>query len=78
LAKTIFSVRPNGSRGCGFHNDFALGQSDVNASTTRHPSLVFNVFDNLVVTPVPEPGTRALTGLAVPAFLLLRRRRAVA
>jgi hypothetical protein len=36
-------------------NNIALGVSDVNNSTARHPSLVFTVFDNLVVTDVP-PG----------------------
>lgn len=58
-------------------NNFALGQSDVNGSTTRHPSLVFTVFDNLAVTPVavPEPGTLALTALALPVLLRVRRRR---
>ena len=31
-------------------NNFALGESDVNSSTTRHPALVFTVFDNLIVS----------------------------
>jgi hypothetical protein len=57
-------------------NNFGLGQSDFNSSTTRHPSLVFSVFDNLAVTPIPEPGTLALAALAVPAMLRLRRGRA--
>jgi hypothetical protein len=55
-------------------NNFALGESDVNSTTTRHPSLLFSVFDNLAVTPVPEPSTFALAGLAIPALLRLRRR----
>lgn len=33
-------------------NNVAIGVSDVNASTARHPSLVFTVFDNLTVTDV--------------------------
>jgi hypothetical protein len=31
-------------------NNIALGDSDVNASTTRHPFLLFTVIDNLVVS----------------------------
>jgi PEP-CTERM motif-containing protein len=34
-------------------NNIALGVSDVNTSTARHPSLVFTVFDNLSVTDIP-------------------------
>jgi hypothetical protein len=34
-------------------NNIALGVSDVNTTTARHPSLVFTVFDNLVVTDNP-------------------------
>jgi hypothetical protein len=37
-------------------NNIALGQSDVNGTTARHPSLVFTVFDNLTVTDVPAAG----------------------
>ena len=33
-------------------NNIALGVSDVNTSTARHPSLVFTVFDNLVVSDI--------------------------
>jgi hypothetical protein len=33
-------------------SNIALGESDVNTSTARHPSLVFTVFDNLVVSDV--------------------------
>jgi hypothetical protein len=36
-------------------NNIALGDSDVNTSTTRHPSLLFSLFDNLVVTDVTLP-----------------------
>jgi len=34
-------------------NNIALGVSDVNTTTARHPSLVFTVFDNLVVSDLP-------------------------
>lgn len=34
----------------------ALGVSDVNSTTARYPSLVFTVFDNLVVTALPSSG----------------------
>lgn len=37
-------------------NNIALGQSDVNGTTARHPALVFTVFDNLVVSDVPPAG----------------------
>lgn len=36
-------------------NNLALGDSDVNSTTTRHPSLLFSLFDNLVVTDVAQP-----------------------
>ncbi|MDB6025528.1 MAG: hypothetical protein JWM68_1751 [Verrucomicrobiales bacterium] len=34
-------------------NNIALSDSDVNGSTTRHPSLLFAVYDNLTVTDLP-------------------------
>jgi hypothetical protein len=34
-------------------NNIAIGVSDVNGTTARHPSLTFTVFDNLVVTDLP-------------------------
>jgi hypothetical protein len=37
-------------------NNIAFGVSDVNSTTTRHPSLLFTLIDNLQVTDqVPEP-----------------------
>jgi hypothetical protein len=48
-------------------NNIALGDSDVNTSTTRHPQLLFSLIDNVVVT-VPEPGLAGfglLSGLAL-------------
>jgi hypothetical protein len=36
--------------------NIALGVSDVNSSTARYPSLVFTLFDNLVVTALPSDG----------------------
>ena len=56
-------------------NNIALGTSDVNTSTTRHPSLVFDLFDNLVVTAVPEPATCALAALGATALFLVRRKQ---
>jgi hypothetical protein len=37
-------------------NNIAVGMSDVNSSTTRHPSLVFTLIENLVVTDLPLSG----------------------
>ena len=36
--------------------NLALGVSDVNTTTARHPSLLFGLFDNLVVTDIPAAG----------------------
>jgi hypothetical protein len=38
-------------------SNFALGESDVNTTTTRHPALVFTVIDNLIVTGDPANPT---------------------
>ncbi|MDB6059307.1 MAG: hypothetical protein JWO95_3151 [Verrucomicrobiales bacterium] len=40
-------------------NNIALGDSDVNSTTTRHPSLLFTVIDNLVVSDVTAPALQA-------------------
>jgi hypothetical protein len=40
-------------------NNIALGVSDVNATTARYPSLVFTIFDNLVVEDIAAPGVQA-------------------
>jgi hypothetical protein len=55
-----------------------FGHSDVNATSSTDPNdaaLLFTLIDNIEVeaTPVPEPGTLALVGLA--GLLLLARRR---
>jgi hypothetical protein len=54
-----------------------FGHSDTNATSSTDPNdtaLLFTLIDNVEVTVVPEPGTLALVGLAVPALLRLRRR----
>jgi hypothetical protein len=58
--------------------NIALGQSDVNTTTTRHPSLLFTVIDNLVVTDqVPEPTGAGVVavGMAVTGLVGRRRRK---
>lgn len=55
-------------------NNIALGQSDVNASTTSHPSLLFTVFDNLTVESIPEPASASLLIVCLAGFGLLGRR----
>ena len=51
-----------------------LNAFDINAtsSSTNH-GLTFTVFDNVSVTPVPEPASMLALGLGAAA--LLRRRR---
>jgi hypothetical protein len=55
-------------------NNIALGTSDVNTSTTRHPSLLFTVIDNLVVVSVPEPTTMGLAAIGFGLAAAARRR----
>lgn len=55
-------------------NNIAFGQSDVNATTTRHPSLLFTVFDNLTVFDIPEPSSIGLCMLAFAGLFGARRR----
>jgi hypothetical protein len=57
-------------------NNIALGESDVNSTTTRHPSLLFTVIDNVQVTDtVPEPAGAAVVAAGMAAGGLVRRRR---
>jgi len=56
-------------------NNIALGVSDVNTTTTRHPSLLFTVIDNLEVTDVvPEPAGAALVAMGMVAIGVRRGR----
>jgi len=59
-------------------NNIGLGQSDVNTSTTRHPILLFTVFDNLVVSDVPEPACGFLLVVGLAAGMIRRRGRLAA
>jgi hypothetical protein len=56
-------------------NNIALGQSDVNSSTTRHPLMLFTVYDNLSVYDIPEPASCTLVALSMAAIGLVSRRR---
>jgi len=58
--------------------NIALGESDVNTSTTRHPILLFTVFDNLVVSDVPEPACGFLLLVGLAAGMISRRGRRAA
>jgi len=55
-------------------NNIAIGDSDVNSTTTRHPSLLFTLIDNLQVTTIPEPSATALLGVGLAALLARSRR----
>jgi hypothetical protein len=55
--------------------NFALGQSDVNSTTTRHPSLLFTVFDNVTVEDIPEPGAGMALAAGLMGVCLMKRRR---
>jgi hypothetical protein len=59
-----------------FGSNFALGQMDINATSSADVNaraLLFGLFDNVSVDVVPEPGT--LSVLAVGGLGMLRRRR---
>ena len=56
-------------------SNIALGVSDVNTTTTRHPSLLFTVFDNLEVSSVPEPSAMLLLVLGIGCCWQGRRRK---
>ncbi len=56
-------------------NNIALGQSDVNGTTTIFPTLVFSVFDNLTVYSIPEPTSLSLIALGMCAIGFTARRR---
>ncbi len=58
-----------------FGSNFALGQMDINATSTDAAGrpLLFGLFDNVVVSAIPEPSVLGLAGFA--ALGLLRRRR---
>jgi hypothetical protein len=65
---TLIATLDASSLGALGGNNIALGDSDVNSTTTRHPSLLFSLIDNVTVTAVPEPGVAAfglLSGLAL-------------
>ena len=51
----------------------ALGYADIFTSVSNKPEFSFGIFDNLVVTQVPEPSSLALLLCGLP--LLARRRK---
>lgn len=54
-----------------------LGMFDSNATSSSDPNdfLITAIYDNLTVTPVPEPSTYLLGCLGAAALLLFRRRK---
>ena len=56
-------------------NNIALGVSDVNTTTTRHPSLLFMVIDNLQVSDTPVVPEPAIALLVLPLAFAVGLRR---
>ena len=59
-------------------DNFLLGQSDINASSSTDPNdrdLLFGLFDNVTVSAVPEPSTMAVFSIGALALVMRRRRR---
>lgn len=67
LFPTGFATNPN----------FALGQMDINATTTDAAGrpLLFGLFDNVVVHEIPEPASGVLLALGLGVAGLVRRGR---
>jgi hypothetical protein len=58
-------------------NNILLMQGDINATASTDangPTLNFGLFDNVVITAVPEPATYALAVLGASGLFLARRR----
>jgi hypothetical protein len=59
-------------------SDIMLVQSDINTTASTDPNgttLNFGLFDNVVVTQVPEPATCALAIMSAAGLFLARRRK---
>ncbi len=64
----------DGSAGCGTDGNISLFYADFFSSIASDPSLQFGLYDNVIVTDVPEPASVAL--MALGGLMMLRRRSA--
>lgn len=64
----------DGSGGCGTDGNISLFYADFFSSVASDPDLQFGLYDNVVVTDVPEPASIVL--MTVGGLMMLRRRSA--
>jgi hypothetical protein len=64
----------DGSGGCGTAGNISLFYADFFSSIASDPNLQFGLYDNVIVTDVPEPASVVLVALG--GLMMLRRRSA--
>jgi hypothetical protein len=75
---TLVATLPASLFPTGMGDNFAVGQMDINATTTDAAGrpLLFGLIDNVTVSEIPEPASLALLGLGGLAMFRRRRRHA--
>lgn len=71
----IGTIDSNIGDAVGLTGGIALTYADLFTSVSSKPEFSFGVFDNLVVTQVPEPSNMALLAVSLLGGMCLRRRR---